>query len=58
MKAAVIAVLISGFTAGAAFAEMDIPRSVKRVEQLAEAKTEAASEEKFITYVLTDPGTT
>lgn len=46
------------FVSQAAFAEMNISKSVYRLNQLEEAKAEAAEEEKPLVFVLTDPGTT
>jgi hypothetical protein len=39
-------------------AELDVPRSVYRISQLAEASAKAAKEVKPLIFVYTDPGTT
>ena len=41
-----------------ATAELDIPRSIFKVDQLEEAKAKAAEDEEPLIFVFTDPGTT
>jgi hypothetical protein len=43
---------------GLAWAELDIPRSVFRVDQLEEAKAEAQEEGEPLIFVFTDPAST
>lgn len=58
MKSFQIAAVTTALFASLATAELDVPRSVFRVDQLAEAKAEAVEKEKPLVFVYTDPGTT
>lgn len=58
MKRSVLLVVAVSLLAFASHAELKIPSSVFTIDELEEAKKEAAEEKEPLVFVYTDPGTT
>ena len=58
MKKLVLLALVSIGCSQLAIAELRIPSSVFKMDELAEAKQKAAEDEEPLIFVYTDPGTT
>jgi len=57
MKAIATYALLTFALSPLGFGELKIPRTVFEMEQLDEAKQQAAADEKPLIFVITDPGT-
>lgn len=58
MKTPILLGIIFMALSSLSFADLKIPRSAFRMDQLEEAKTKAAEEEKPLIFVYTNPGST
>ncbi|MEO1836771.1 MAG: hypothetical protein ABGZ49_14915 [Akkermansiaceae bacterium] len=58
MKNRLLTLLALAGVSPLSFGELNLPRSVFRVEQMEEAKAKAVENEKPLIFVFTDPGTT
>jgi len=56
-RSLILGMLVAGLAATAT-AELKIPRSVFKMDEIEEAKAEAAEEKEPLVIVYTDPGTT
>ena len=58
MKRSLFLILVVAGLAGSAAAELSVPRSVFKMDELDEAKSKAAKDKEPLVIVYTDPGTT